>query len=92
VLEDPFESDKNFGAPAMKKSGPYKVLEDPMTASVYESGQVSVSLNFFPSFLTTRPNKLERLSLESLSSQILDFEGKARANQIGTHFRCILLG
>ena len=42
VLEDPFESDKNFG-PAVKpqKAGPYKVLEDPMCASVYESGTSS---------------------------------------------------
>ncbi len=29
--------------------------------------------------LTTRPNKLEGLYLESLSSQVLEFEGKARA-------------
>ena len=29
-----------------------------------------------------RPNKLEHLSLETLSSQVLEFEGKARANQI----------
>jgi hypothetical protein len=28
----------------------------------------------------TRPNKLEGLSLETLSSQVLEFEGKARAN------------
>jgi hypothetical protein len=28
----------------------------------------------------TRPNKLEDLSLETLSSQVLEFEGKARAN------------
>jgi hypothetical protein len=27
-----------------------------------------------------RPNKLEGLSLETLSSQVLEFEGKARAN------------
>ena len=45
------------------------------------------------SFVTdTRPNKLEQLSLETLSSQILDFEGKARANLIGAHSRCFLLG
>jgi len=30
-----------------------------------------------------RPKKLERLSLETLSSQVLEFEGKARANPIG---------
>ena len=28
----------------------------------------------------TRPNKLEGLSLETLSSQVLEFEGKAKAN------------
>jgi hypothetical protein len=39
-----------------------------------------------------RPNKLERLSLETLSSQVLEFEGKARANPIGTNIRCLLLG
>jgi hypothetical protein len=30
----------------------------------------------------TRPNKLEHLSLKTLSSQILEFDGKAKANQI----------
>jgi hypothetical protein len=34
----------------------------------------------------TRPNKLEGLSLETLSSQVLEFEGKARANPIGAPF------
>jgi hypothetical protein len=29
-----------------------------------------------------RPNKLECLSLETLSSQVLEFEDKARANQL----------
>jgi len=29
------------------------------------------------------PNKLECLSLETLSSQVLEFEGKARVNLIG---------
>jgi hypothetical protein len=38
---------------------------------------------FFPLSLMIRPNKQEGLSLESLSSQVLEFEGKARANQIG---------
>ncbi len=33
-----------------------------------------------------RPNKLEGLSLETLSSQVLEYEGKARANQIGVSF------
>jgi len=28
----------------------------------------------------TRPNKLQHLSLETFSSQVLEFEGKARAN------------
>ncbi len=40
-------------------------------------------LNFFPSSLMTRSNKLEGLPLETLSSQVLEFEGKARANPIG---------
>jgi hypothetical protein len=30
-----------------------------------------------------RPNKLEGLPLETLSSQVWEFEGKARANPIG---------
>jgi hypothetical protein len=30
--------------------------------------------------------------LETLSSQVLEFEGKARANPIGALFRCFLLG
>ncbi len=46
----------------------------------------------FPSSLTTRPDKLEGLSLETLSSQVLEFEGKDRANPIGVPFRCFLLG
>jgi hypothetical protein len=32
-----------------------------------------------------RLNKLERLSLETLSSQVLEFDGKARANPIKHH-------
>ncbi len=30
--------------------------------------------------------------METLSSQVLEFEGKARANPIGGPFRCFLLG
>ncbi len=37
-------------------------------------------LKLFPLSLTMRTNKLEGLSLETLSSQVLVFEGKARAN------------
>jgi len=48
--------------------------------------------NFFPSSLMTRPNKLEAFSFETLSSQVLEFEGRARANPIGAPFRCFLLG
>jgi hypothetical protein len=40
----------------------------------------------------TKPNKLEGLSLETLSIQVLEFEGKVRANPIGAPFRCYLLG
>jgi hypothetical protein len=39
-----------------------------------------------------RPNKLEHLSFETLFSQVLEFEGKARANPIGAPFRCSFLG
>ncbi len=46
----------------------------------------------FPSLQMTRPYKLECLSLETLPSQVLEFEGKARANPIGAPFRCFLLG
>jgi hypothetical protein len=40
----------------------------------------------------TKPNKLEGLSLETLSSQVLEFEGKARANPIGAPFTYYILG
>jgi hypothetical protein len=53
---------------------------------------VSIILNFFPSSLMMRPNKLEGLPLEPLSSQVFEFEGKAKANPIGAPFRCSLLG
>ncbi len=43
--------------------------------------QWSMLQNFFPSSLTTRPNKLEGLSLETLSSQVLEFEGRPEPTQ-----------
>jgi hypothetical protein len=42
--------------------------------------------------LTTRPNKLEGLPLVTLSSQVLEFEGKARANPIGRPLDASFLG
>jgi len=39
-----------------------------------------------------RANQLEGLPLETLSSQVLEFEGKAIANPIGGPYRCFLLG
>jgi hypothetical protein len=39
-----------------------------------------------------RPNKLKGLSLETLSSQVVEFEAKARANPIGLPFRFFFLG
>jgi len=39
-----------------------------------------------------RPDKLEGLSSETLSSQVLEFEGKARANPIGVPLKCFILG
>ena len=35
--------------------------------------------------LTTRPNKLDSLPLVTLSSQVLEFEGKAGANPMEQH-------
>jgi len=46
----------------------------------------------FPSLLMMRPNELEHLSMETLSRQVLEFEGKARANPIGAPFSCFLVG
>ncbi len=39
-----------------------------------------------------KPDELERLSLETLYSQVLEFEGKARANPNGAPFKCFLIG
>jgi hypothetical protein len=49
-------------------------------------------IKLFFSSLMTRPNELEGLPLETLSSWVLEFEGKARANPIGGPFRCFLIG
>jgi hypothetical protein len=49
-------------------------------------------IKLFTSSLMMRPNKLEHLSVETLSSQALEFEGKARANPVGAPFRCFLHG
>jgi hypothetical protein len=38
--------------------------------------------NFFPSSLMMRPNKLERLSLETLSSQVLEFKARPEPTQL----------
>ncbi len=40
----------------------------------------------------TRLDKLERLSLETLFSQILEFDGKAKAKQIKHHSAASFLG
>jgi hypothetical protein len=61
-------------------------------ALVPDGHLVSMLQNLFPPSLTTRPNKLECFYLEILSSQVLEFESKARANPIGVPFRCLLLG
>jgi hypothetical protein len=39
---------------------------------------VDVMKLFFPPSLTTRPNKLERLSLETLSCRVLEFASKVQ--------------
>jgi hypothetical protein len=48
------------------------ILEDAILAT----DLVPISLNFFPSALTTRSKKLEGQSLETFSSQVLEFKGK----------------
>jgi hypothetical protein len=63
-----------------------------LDCSCRQRPRVNVIKLFFPLSLMTRPNKLACLSLETLSNQVLEFEGKARANPIGAHFRCLLLG
>jgi hypothetical protein len=47
--------------------------------------------NVFPSSLTTKLNKLGGWPLVTLSSWVLEFEGKARTNPIGGPFKCFLL-
>ncbi len=59
---------------------------------ISDEGKTFYNIDSSPSSLTMRPNNLEGLSLETLSSQVLEFEGKARANPIGGPFRCFLLG
>jgi hypothetical protein len=56
---------------------------------------LSLGINVIKKFLlslATRQNKPEGLPLVTLSSRVLEFEGKARANQIGGPFRCFPLG
>ncbi len=48
----------------------------------HPTGRWKLYQTFFSLSLTTKPNKLVGLSLETLSSQVLEFEGKARANPI----------
>ncbi len=58
-----------------------------------ETHLVSILLNVLSSSQTMRHDKLEGSSpLETHSSWVLEFEGKARANPIGGPFRCFLLG
>ncbi len=72
------------------------VQPQPVPAAVPEvAPEVTPGVNFiklFPLSLMMRPGKLQHLSLENLSSEVLEFEGKARANPIEAPFRCFLLG
>ena len=71
----------------------YQRKQDPRSRRSRRLRQPGVNVvKLFPLPLTMRPNKLEHLSLETLSSLVLEFEGKARANPIGAPFRCFLLG
>jgi hypothetical protein len=77
------------------RPGLQDILEHPWLQTPKKSSEenlVSILLNFFLSSLTTRPNKLEGLPLVTLSSWVLEFEGKARANPIRGSFRCFPLG
>jgi hypothetical protein len=58
----------------------------PGTLAELKYDKVAMLSNFFPSSLMTRLNKLEHFSYETLSSQVLKFEGKARANPLGAPF------
>jgi hypothetical protein len=77
----------------MKKKKCFKNLERGDFLGLKMSASPGVNLILkIPLSLMTRPNKLEDLSLETLSSQVLELEGKARANPIGAPFRCFFLG
>ncbi len=80
--------------PAQGRHDEHQAEGDPVGDEVDEEGgdRSSMLLNFFLSLLMMRPNKLEHLSLETLSSRVLEFKGKARANPIGAPFKCFLLG
>ncbi len=58
----------------------------PGTLAELKYDKVAMLSNFFPLSLMTRLNKLEHFYLETLSSQVLKFERKARANPIGAPF------
>jgi hypothetical protein len=65
------------------------IQQEATMLSLRKKHQVSVCVS---SSLTLWTHRLEGLPLENLSSQVLEFEGKARANPIGGTFRCFLLG
>jgi hypothetical protein len=54
------------------------IRDDPVIVDVLNKILVSTLLNFFSPSPTTRPNKLEYLSLETLSSQVLEFASKVQ--------------
>jgi hypothetical protein len=53
---------------------------------------VNVINVFFPLSLVMRPNKLEGLPLETLSSQVLEFEGRPEPTQLETLSDASFLG
>ena len=66
-------------------------------SDIEKKGFITVAPGFnviklFPLLMMMRPNKLEHLSLETLSSRVLELEGKGRANPIGAPFIYFLLG
>jgi hypothetical protein len=54
--------------------------------------QLRPGVNIRKLFSFVTDDELEGVSLKTHSSQVLVFEGKARANPIGAPFRCFLLG
>ncbi len=85
-----FESGFHTGPEGHLSTGQEEVPHDQPHGGGWNPG-VNV-INFVPSSLMMRPNKLEGSPLETFSSEALEFECKARTNQIGGPYTCFRLG